>query len=321
MAKPNPNPKTDSPVLPALDDPLAGAEAASGQPVGPQGPYDLALAQGDDLRRKPYVAAGTVQTIRQHAKDRMTVWERIKVLQDRDTQPMVLCQNWGPSLDGASIVTGDPQDRRPRRRGLRPRLHRPRRLDGRDQRRQARPPDLHGGRARHPADRHERLARAPSCPPASAASTATPRRSRRCARSAASCRASACMFGYNAGGGAYLPRQGSLHDPGGEHLHRTDRARAWSRACSARTSRADDLGGPACTARAASATSRSATSSAALRTALRLLSYLPEQQPRRSPRSNARAIRSTATPRRSTRCCARPSTRRPASTRRSTSPS
>jgi len=34
----------------------------------------------------------------------MTVWERIKVLTDRE--PMILWRNWGPELDGASIVTG-----------------------------------------------------------------------------------------------------------------------------------------------------------------------------------------------------------------------
>jgi acetyl-CoA carboxylase carboxyltransferase component len=35
----------------------------------------------------------------------MTVWERIDALQDRDAQPTVLWQNWGKNLDGASIVT------------------------------------------------------------------------------------------------------------------------------------------------------------------------------------------------------------------------
>ena len=139
------------PVTPALDDPLAergsGRDAAGAAP----GPYDQALAAGEELRRKPYVAAGTIQTLRQHAKDRMTVWERIEVLQDPDTQPTVLYQNWGQNLDGASIVTAGHQDRRPRRGALRPRLHRPRRLDGRHQRPQARQPDLPGRRARHPA--------------------------------------------------------------------------------------------------------------------------------------------------------------------------
>jgi acetyl-CoA carboxylase carboxyltransferase component len=40
----------------------------------------------------------------QHAKGRMTVWERIKVLTERE--PNILWQNWGRGLDGAAIVTG-----------------------------------------------------------------------------------------------------------------------------------------------------------------------------------------------------------------------
>jgi acetyl-CoA carboxylase carboxyltransferase component len=35
----------------------------------------------------------------------MTVWERIEVLQDKGVQPIILFQNWGRNLDGASIVT------------------------------------------------------------------------------------------------------------------------------------------------------------------------------------------------------------------------
>jgi len=31
-------------------------------------PYDQALLQGEDLRRRPYAAATTVQILRQHAK-------------------------------------------------------------------------------------------------------------------------------------------------------------------------------------------------------------------------------------------------------------
>ena len=46
-----------------------------------------------------------MQIGRQHAKRRMTVWERIDVLRDRGTEPTILYQNWGPNLDGASLVT------------------------------------------------------------------------------------------------------------------------------------------------------------------------------------------------------------------------
>src|SRR5262249_44964977 len=105
MAKPKPKTTTVSPAVPALDDPLTETGPDAGAPTAMPGPYDRALAAGEELRHKPYVSAGTMQTIRQHAKDRMTVWERIEVLQDPDTQPTVLYQNWGPNLDGASIVT------------------------------------------------------------------------------------------------------------------------------------------------------------------------------------------------------------------------
>jgi acetyl-CoA carboxylase carboxyltransferase component len=90
-------------VKPALDNPFAEAPAAG--PEGTLPPYDAALRAGEELRRRPYTAAGPVQTMRQHARGRMTVWERIDALQDRDAQPTVLWQNWGKNLDGASIVT------------------------------------------------------------------------------------------------------------------------------------------------------------------------------------------------------------------------
>lgn len=89
-------------VKPSLDNPFAEAPA---EREGTLPPYDQTLHDGLELRRRPYTAAGTVQTLRQHARNRMTVWERIDALQDRDAQPTVLWQNWGKNLDGASIVT------------------------------------------------------------------------------------------------------------------------------------------------------------------------------------------------------------------------
>ena len=89
-------------VKPSLDNPFAEAPARR---EGTLPPYDQALHDGEELRRRPYTAAGTVQTLRQHARSRMTVWERIDALRDKDAQPTVLWQNWGKNLDGASIVT------------------------------------------------------------------------------------------------------------------------------------------------------------------------------------------------------------------------
>lgn len=90
-------------VIPTLDNPLA--EAPVRDEVPPLPPYDQAIRDGLELRRKPFAAATTMQILRQHAKDRMTVWERIDALQDRDANPTILWQNWGKSLDGASIAT------------------------------------------------------------------------------------------------------------------------------------------------------------------------------------------------------------------------
>jgi len=67
------------------------------------GRYETTLKRGTELRKKPYVAAGTANRQRQHLKERMTVWERIRFL--ADSEPHVLFQNWGPNLDGASLVT------------------------------------------------------------------------------------------------------------------------------------------------------------------------------------------------------------------------
>ena len=69
----------------------------------PAGRSEATLRRGAELREKPLMAAGSRNRLRQHLKGRMTVWERIRYLAD-DT-PHVLYQNWGPNLDGASLVT------------------------------------------------------------------------------------------------------------------------------------------------------------------------------------------------------------------------
>ncbi|MBW1882710.1 MAG: acetyl-CoA carboxylase carboxyltransferase subunit [Deltaproteobacteria bacterium] len=93
----------------ALNNPLAEPAAPpsgtkAGGPSSETGLYDTALAMGDQLIARPLAGGGTARVRTQHAKQRMTVWERIKVLTDRE--PMILWRNWGPELDGASIVTG-----------------------------------------------------------------------------------------------------------------------------------------------------------------------------------------------------------------------
>ncbi|MGB5694959.1 MAG: carboxyl transferase domain-containing protein [Polyangiales bacterium] len=94
-------------VTPSLRNPFemeADVRAAADEHEG-EGPYDIAVREGHQLRARPRTAAGPVQIGKQHAKRRMTVWERMDVLRDPGTEPTILYQNWGPNLDGASIVT------------------------------------------------------------------------------------------------------------------------------------------------------------------------------------------------------------------------
>ncbi len=66
------------------------------------GIYGDALKAGWELQQRPKDAPVTAIE-RQHQKNRMTVWERITLLVDEE--PTILFQNWGPNLDGASLVT------------------------------------------------------------------------------------------------------------------------------------------------------------------------------------------------------------------------
>ncbi len=67
------------------------------------GGYEEAMKEGHELLQRPIRSVPIEQIEKQHAKKRMTVWERIRVLTDKD--PIVLFQNWGKNLDGASLVT------------------------------------------------------------------------------------------------------------------------------------------------------------------------------------------------------------------------
>ena len=67
------------------------------------GEYERTIKEAREIVNKPFVSAGLRNIQRQHLKNRMTVWERIAVLTDKP--PKVLFQNWGPNLDGASLVT------------------------------------------------------------------------------------------------------------------------------------------------------------------------------------------------------------------------
>ncbi len=94
-------------VVASLENPFAEknerAFRVPGQIASTPGPYEEALKAGWELQQRPYQAAGVKNIQRQHQKNRMTIWERIRFLSD--AKPTVLYQNWGPNLDGASLVT------------------------------------------------------------------------------------------------------------------------------------------------------------------------------------------------------------------------
>ncbi|MDP6980951.1 MAG: carboxyl transferase domain-containing protein [Myxococcota bacterium] len=88
-----------------LDNPFEAAPPpAEPATTAGQSLYDNALALGRDLKSRPVGGGGPDRIRVQHAKSRMTVFERIKVLSD--LEPNFMWENWGPNLDGASIVTG-----------------------------------------------------------------------------------------------------------------------------------------------------------------------------------------------------------------------
>jgi acetyl-CoA carboxylase carboxyltransferase component len=94
-------------LIASLDNPFAESEEREfrvpGQIASAPGLYEESLKAGWELQHRPYQTAGVKNIQRQHQKGRMTIWERIRYLSD-DT-PRVLYQNWGPNLDGASLVT------------------------------------------------------------------------------------------------------------------------------------------------------------------------------------------------------------------------
>ena len=66
--------------------------------------YEDALEFGREMQDRPVRGGGTDRIRVHHSKQRMTVFERIQVLTKKE--PNLLWNNWGPGLDGASIVTG-----------------------------------------------------------------------------------------------------------------------------------------------------------------------------------------------------------------------
>jgi acetyl-CoA carboxylase carboxyltransferase component len=272
MAKAKTKTTTQTPVTPSLDDPFAHETA---EPVAPPPttPYEQALAAGEELRKKPYEASTDIQIIRQHTKDRMTVWERIEVLQDHDTQPTVLYQNWGRNLDGASIVTAIIKVG-----GRDVALYghdftvRAGSMDATNGRKLANLIYLAGDRGIPCVGMNDS---AGAFIPAGIGGLDGYAEAFTALRKISGVVPSImCMFGYNAGGGSYLPRQGSfMIQPADTFFGLTGPAVVKNALGEDVTP--DDLGGPKVHGASGVVDLTVADEVAALRTAQRLLSYLP----------------------------------------------
>ncbi|EQA62298.1 acyl-CoA carboxylase subunit beta [Leptospira alexanderi] len=237
-----------------------------------RGLYEEANELGKELLNKPLAGGGVDRILIQHSKERMTVWERIKVLTEQE--PNILYQNWGKSLDGASLVTGILN------------------INGRDVAIYGHDFTLRAGSM--DATNGSKLARliymagehgipligmndsAGAYVPAGVGGLDGYSEAFTALRKISGVVPSLMlMFGFNAGGGAYLPRQGSfmiqcdntffgLTGPGvvksvlGEDIS------------------ADDLGGPKVHGQSGVVDIVTGDELGSLRTALRLLSYLPD---------------------------------------------
>jgi acetyl-CoA carboxylase carboxyltransferase component len=265
----------DATLIPTLDDPLAPPPAAKKTPTA----YEQTLEDARAIRLRPTTSQGIEAIERQHAKNRMTVWERIRVLTAE--RPDVLFENWGPNLDGASLVTAVL------------------RIDGRDVALYGHDFTVRAGSM--DATNGRKLARlfqlagekglpligmndsAGAYVPAGVGGLDGYAEAFTALRKISGVVPSImCMFGFNAGGGSYLPRQGSfviqpedtffgLTGPGvvksvlGEDVS------------------PDDLGGPKVHGASGVADLTVADEVSALRTAKRLLAYLPSNNHSLSP--------------------------------------
>jgi acetyl-CoA carboxylase carboxyltransferase component len=266
---------TESQLTPTLEDPLEESGPAQVQPAPSlaAGRYEQTLIDGQELRARPQTAAGTIQILRQHEKQRMTVWERIDVLRDKGARPMVLFQNWGPNLDGASLVTAVVK------------IHgRDVALYGHDFTVRAGSMDATNGRKlanlfRLAGDRGLPVIgmndSAGAYVPAGVGGLDGYSEAFTALRKISGIVPSImCMFGYNAGGGSYLPRQGSfMIQPADSFFGLT--GAGVIKGVLGEDVTPDELGGPKVHGASGVADLTVADEVAALRTAQRLLSYLP----------------------------------------------
>ncbi len=270
-------------IKPSLQNPLETKKEIEftipGEIVSKTGGYEEVMKEGHDLIERPIKPVSVGQIEKQHFKKRMTVWERIKVLTQEE--PNILFQNWGKNLDGASLVTGILNIR------------------GRDVALYGHDFTVRAGSI--DATNGQKLARlmymagekgipligmndsAGAFVPAGVGGLDGYAEAFTALRKISGVIPTImCMFGFNAGGGSYLPRQGSfviqpedtffgLTGPGvvksvlGEDIS------------------PEELGGPKVHGATGVADLTVADETAALRTAIRLLSYIPDNNQTMAP--------------------------------------
>lgn len=264
-----------NPVKPKLANPFDPPEQVDfripGELPGKTGGYEEAMREGYELIHRPIKSVKIEQIEKQHFKKRMTVWERLKVLSQE--APNVLYQNWGKNLDGASLVTAILN------------------IGGRDVAVYGHDFTVRAGSI--DATNGSKLARlfklagekgipligmndsAGAFVPAGVGGLDGYAEAFTALRKISGVVPSImCMFGFNAGGGSYLPRQGSfVIQPAETFFGLTGPGVVKSVLGEDITP--DELGGPKVHGKSGVADLTVADEVAALRTAVRLLSYLP----------------------------------------------
>ena len=255
-----------------LDNPLTAGAAAPAEVRAPASPYDEALALGRELLDRPRRGGGPERVRVQHSKQRMTVFERIQVL--TRVEPNLTFQNWGPSLDGASLVTGI---LRIGERDVAVYGHdftlRAGSMDATNGAKLARLIYLAGERGIPLIGMNDS---AGAFVPAGVGGLDGYSEAFCALRKISGLVPSiSLMFGYNAGGGAYLPRQGSFVIQAGDTFIGLTGPGVVKSVLGEDIS-AEDLGGPGVHGLNGVADLTTDDELGALRTAIRLLGYLPD---------------------------------------------
>ncbi len=270
-------------IIPSLKNPFDPPEKVEftipGEVAGVRGGYEEVMQEGYDLIQRPIKSVPVGQIEKQHFKKRMTVWERIKVLTQED--PNILFQNWGKNLDGASLVTGIIN------------------INGRDVGIYGHDFTVRAGSI--DATNGSKLARmfnmcgekglpligmndsAGAFVPAGVGGLDGYAEAFTALRKISGVVPTVmCMFGFNAGGGSYLPRQGSfVIQPNDTFFGLTGPGVVKSVLGEDITP--EDLGGPKVHGATGVADLTVADETAALRTAVRLISYVPDNNYSMSP--------------------------------------